>query len=110
MPRREEDQLGGLVARIVGAVPEMHAGARAARARSARWRRPPSRSLGSGRVWDNRRMTPRIQNCLVVAVLVGVAALLGVGAALLWRHPPPPVELATGTYLVARGARCRILA
>ena len=31
---------------------------------------------------------------------MGVAALLGVGAALLWRYSTPQIQLATGTYLV----------
>jgi protein SCO1/2 len=31
--------------------------------------------------------------------LMGVAALLGSGAALLWRYTSPQIELATGTYL-----------
>ena len=31
-----------------------------------------------------------------------IAGILGLGAALLWRHPSPPVDLATGTYLSPR--------
>ncbi len=30
---------------------------------------------------------------------MGVAVLLGIGAALLWRHSPAPRDLATGSYL-----------
>jgi protein SCO1/2 len=32
-------------------------------------------------------------------VLTSVAGLLGLGAALLWRHSSPQIQLATGTYL-----------
>jgi protein SCO1 len=32
------------------------------------------------------------------------AVILGIGAALLWRHSTPPIELATGSYLSPRRA------
>ena len=35
---------------------------------------------------------------------MGVAVLLGIGAALLWRHSSAPVDLATGSYLSPRRA------
>lgn len=31
--------------------------------------------------------------------LIGIAGLAGLGAALIWRHTAPPVELATGSYI-----------
>ena len=94
-PRRKEHQFGRLVARIVGAVTEVHARARAAPARSARWRRRRSRARRA--VWDNRRMTPRSK--FLSFALICIAGIAGIAAALLWRHPRPPVELTTGTYL-----------
>jgi protein SCO1/2 len=42
-------------------------------------------------------MTPRFR--LLGAALCGVAALLAVGAALLWRHSMAPADLLTGTYI-----------
>jgi protein SCO1/2 len=42
-------------------------------------------------------MTPQSRTWAIV--LIGVAALLGFCAALLWRHPSPQIQLATGTYL-----------
>jgi len=51
----------------------------------------------SAAVWDNLAMTPRFR--LLLATLVGLAILLGTGAALLWRHSVAPVDLLTGTYM-----------
>jgi protein SCO1 len=42
-------------------------------------------------------MTP--QSKTLTVTLLCTAALLGVGAAFLWRHSAPPIELATGSYL-----------
>src|SRR5580704_7994292 len=56
----------------------------------------------SGAVWDNRRMAP--QSKFLTIALICIAAILGVGAALLLRHPAAPVELTTGTYLSPRRA------
>lgn len=42
-------------------------------------------------------MTP--QSKLIGIVFLCVAGIAGVAAALVWRHAPPSVELATGTYL-----------
>jgi protein SCO1/2 len=46
-------------------------------------------------------MTPRLKTRAGswALVLSSLAALLGLGAALLWRHPAPQIELATGSYL-----------
>jgi len=51
-------------------------------------------------VWDNRRMTP--QSRLLLTALLAIGALLGAGAALVWRHSRPPLELTTGSYLSPR--------
>jgi protein SCO1/2 len=56
----------------------------------------------SGAVWDNRRMTP--QSRLASVAVMGVAVLLGIGAALLWRHSSAPGNLTTGSYLSPRRA------
>jgi protein SCO1/2 len=56
-----------------------------------------SEASGAGGVWDNRRMTPRFKNWAIV--LVSVAALTGLGTALLSRPASPQLVLATGTYL-----------
>jgi protein SCO1/2 len=47
-------------------------------------------------------MTPQSRFASVAAI--GVAVLLGLGAALLWRHSSAPVQLTTGTYLSPRRA------
>jgi protein SCO1/2 len=46
-------------------------------------------------------MTPRLKTRASswALALVSLAALLGLGAALLWRHSTPQIELATGSYL-----------
>jgi protein SCO1/2 len=49
-------------------------------------------------VWDNPGMAPK-SRWLNVAV-VGIALVVGLGSALLWRqYGSPPVTLATGTYI-----------
>ncbi len=56
--------------------------------------RPPP---GLAAVWDNRRMA--IQPRLLSFALICLAGAVGIAAALLWRHPAPAVDLATGSFL-----------
>jgi protein SCO1/2 len=68
----------------------------------ARAQRSMAAPTVSGAVWDNRRMIPRSRFANFAAMLVALA--LGLGAALLWRHSAPPVDLTTGSYLSPRRA------
>jgi protein SCO1/2 len=47
-------------------------------------------------------MAPRSK--VLILALICFAGILGVGAALVWRHPAAPPTLATGTYLSPRRA------
>jgi len=44
------------------------------------------------------------QSKFLSLAVICVAGILGIGAALIWRHPAAPVELTTGTYLSPRRA------
>src|SRR5437879_4280137 len=51
----------------------------------------------SAAVWDNRRMA--IQPKLLSFALICILGFAGIAAGILWRHPAPAVELATGSFL-----------
>jgi protein SCO1/2 len=70
--------------------------------RIARAQRSMAAPTVSGAVWDNRRMTP--QSRFASGAVICVAVILGLGAALLWRHSGTPIDLATGSYLSPRRA------
>jgi protein SCO1/2 len=54
----------------------------------------------SGRLWDNRGMA--VQSKFLSIAFLCIVCIAGVGAALLWRHPAPAIDLATGTVLIPR--------
>jgi protein SCO1/2 len=51
-------------------------------------------------LWDNRGMA--VQSKFLTVAFLSLVCLAGIGAALLWRHPTPAIELATGTILQPR--------
>jgi protein SCO1/2 len=64
----------------------------------------PTVSAGTARaavwdpaMWDNALMAP--QSRFLIIAFTCIAAIAGVGGALIWRHAAGPVELATGSYI-----------
>jgi protein SCO1/2 len=68
----------------------------------ARAQRSMAAPTVSDAVWDNRGMNPQSRFASFAVMLIAV--LLGLGAALLWRHSSAPLELTTGSYLSPRRA------